>query len=438
VMRARLAAFLLGLGLLFGSLVLGALRVQALLRAELEYEGPWETLAQRAGKEGATRISARLANVALRADEQATFEVCAEGDLATPAFRDALTFVVFRLAEQQLELKVVLDAAHGRLVKRSAGRSCLTLGWGRIRKSGRYALDVVWPRGVLSQALRELPMRARVLGKRPLGLAEGLLVLSAALGAVLVLLSGFGGPERPRDDLSLAVGSTREGGAEPRGREADAGEPRAGAAGLALAFGLLGAALFQLLQRTQLPVVGSGMGRGLLVCALEVALALVGARFAFSNLRLGLRLFAPPLRTALWLPLAAGLALALRALSHYCLSLIPHTGEAPIETYISWPSGALSFALVGMAAPLAEELFFRGFVFGALRRLSLAAAFCGSFALFLLAHVQQVWGNWGALSSLVLTALTLTALRSLSGSTLVPALAHVLFNLSLWSASFRG
>jgi membrane protease YdiL (CAAX protease family) len=426
-MRARLAAFLLGLGLLFGSLLLGGLRVRALVRAELEYEGPWQTLAERAGMEGATRISARLANVALRADEQATFEVCAEGDLATPAFQDALTFVVFRLAEQKLELKVRLDAAHARLVKRSAGRSCLTLGWGRIRDNGRYALDVVWPSGVLSEALRELPMRARVLGKRPLGLQEGLLVLSAALGAVLMLLSGFGGP----------LGA-RAGRAQHAARGADAGELRAGAAVSALAFGLLGAALFQLLQRTQLPFVGSGMGRGLLVCALEVALALIGARFAFTNLRLGLCLFAPPLRTALWLLSAGAFALALRALSHYCLSLIPRTGEAPIETYISWPSGALSFALVGMAAPLAEELFFRGFVFGALRRVSLGAAFGGSLALFLLGHVQQVWGNWGALSSLVLTALTLTALRALSGSTLIPALAHVLFNLSLWSASFRG
>lgn len=416
--RVRLSAFFFGLALLCGSLLLGALRVQALFRAELEYEGQFQTLVEQARKEGATRISARLAAVSLRAGEQATFEVCAQGDLADSAFRDALTFAVFRMAEQKLELKVPLDAAHARLVKRKSDRSCLTLGGGRIERDGRYALDAVWPSGVLSEPLGKLPMRARVLGKRPLGLAEGLLVLSAALGAVLMLLAGFGSgkPERA----------------------SDANDVRAGAALWALALGLLGAALFQLLQRTQLPLIGSGMGRGLFVGLLEVALALLGARFAFGNARLGLRLFAPPLSTALWLLAAAAFALVLRALSHYCLSLIPSTGEAPIETFISWPSGALAFALVGMAAPLCEELFFRGFVFGALSRLNLATAFCGSFALFLLAHVQQVWGNWGALASLVLTALTLTSLRALSGSTLVPALAHVLFNLSLWSSSFRG
>lgn len=417
-MRVRLSAFLLGLALLCGSLVLGALRVQELFRAELEYEGRFQTLNELRSQEGATRISARLAAVSLRAGERATFEVCAEGDLADPAFCDALTFAVFRLAEQKLELKVALDAAHGRLVKAGTGRSCLTLGGGRIERNGRYALDAVWPSGTLPARLQKLPLRARVLGKRPLGLREGLLVLAAALGAVLVLLAGFG-----KRKAELA---------------SDLDEVRANAVLWALALGLLGAALFQLLQRTQLPVIGSGMGRGLFVGALELALALLGARFAFANLRDGLRLFAPPLSAALWLLAAAAFALVLRALSHYCLSLIPSTGEAPIETFISWPSGALAFALVGMAAPLCEELFFRGFVFGALSRLSLSAAFCGSFALFLLAHVQQVWGNWGALASLVLTALTLTSLRALSGSTLVPALAHVLFNLSLWSSSFRG
>jgi membrane protease YdiL (CAAX protease family) len=135
---------------------------------------------------------------------------------------------------------------------------------------------------------------------------------------------------------------------------------------------------------------------------------------------------------------AVTVALLLRVTSHFCLSWVPRTGEAPIETFIAWPSGALSFALLGMAVPLAEELFFRGFVFGALRRAGLFAACIGSALLFVVAHLQQVWGSWGALLSLAITAAMLTGLRAFSGSTLVPALAHVLFNLSLWSASFRG
>jgi hypothetical protein len=169
-----------------------------------------------------------------------------------------------------------------------------------------------------------------------------------------------------------------------------------------------------------------------------MGLALLGARLVFAASRSGLRLFAPAGHASFWLLSAITIALFLRVASHYCLSLVPRTGEAPIETFIAWPSGALSFALLGMAAPLAEELFFRGFVFGALRRISLPVACAGSSVLFVLAHVQQVWGSWGALLSLVFTAASLTGLRALSGSTLVSALAHVLFNLSLWAASFRG
>jgi membrane protease YdiL (CAAX protease family) len=416
----RWLALLLGLGLLFDSLVFGALRVRTLLRAELEYEGPWQSLAERAHAKGATRVSARLAEVALRAGEDATFEVCAQSDLALPVWQGALDFVVWRAAEQKLELKVALDAAHRNLVKRAQDRSCLPLGGGRIAVSGRYALDAVWPSGVLAPALARVPLRARILGKQPLGLYEGLLVVGAALGAVLMLLAGFGGA-KPAPQQGAARRET---------------QPRA--ALWALAFGLLGIIMFQALQRIPLPFLGSGVGRGLTVGALEVSLAVLGARLAFVELRPGLSLLAPALRPTAWLLSTAAFALLLRVISHFCLSLVPRTGEAPIETYIAWPSGALSFALVGMAAPLAEELFFRGFVFGALRRLGLLAAFLGSFGLFVLAHVQQVWGSWGALVSLILTAATLTALRALSGSTLVPALAHVLFNLSLWSASFRG
>lgn len=416
VTRLRLIAFLLGLGLMLGSLAAGVRRVDALLRAELEYEGPWATLSERAGAAGATRISARLAEVSLRAGEDATFEACARGDLGAAPMEGSLTFVVWRAAEQKLELKVALDAAHRALVKRADDRSCLTLGGGRIAESGRYALDVVWPAGTLRPELASLPLRARVLGKRPLGLQEGLLVFGVALGAVLMLLAAF----------VAGVGS----------RSADGTRPRA--ALWALGLGLLGALLFQLLLDVRLPGIGSGVGRGLLVGALEVGLALLGARLVFVASRPGLRLFAPPRHASLWLLSAVAVALFLRVASHYCLSLVSRTGEAPIETFIAWPSGALSFALLGMAAPLAEEPFFRGFVFGALRRINLAVACAGSFSLFVLAHVQQVWGSWGALLSLVFTAAALTGLRALSGSCLVPALAHVLFNLSLWSASFRG
>jgi uncharacterized protein len=128
----------------------------------------------------------------------------------------------------------------------------------------------------------------------------------------------------------------------------------------------------------------------------------------------------------------------LRPLALLALRLVPVTGQAPIEAFISWPSGALAFAALGMAVPLAEELFFRGFVFGALRPLGLPAAFAATTLLFASIHAQQTWGNWGALLSVTVTGAVLTALRTWSGSTLVPAVTHLLYNLSLWTDSFRG
>jgi membrane protease YdiL (CAAX protease family) len=206
----------------------------------------------------------------------------------------------------------------------------------------------------------------------------------------------------------------------------------------ALGFALLGMVLFAAALR--LPVAGAlgGFARGLSVALIEVSLALGGGWLLFEGSRNGLRLYAPRTKPGLWLLAACGCALLLRPLSSLAMQLVPRTGEAPIEAFISWPSGALTFAMLGMVVPLAEELFFRGLLFGALSPLGTPAAAAGTIVLFTAAHAQQSWGNWGALVSVFLTGVVLTTLRALSGSTLVPAVAHVLFNLSLWSSSFGG
>jgi membrane protease YdiL (CAAX protease family) len=196
--------------------------------------------------------------------------------------------------------------------------------------------------------------------------------------------------------------------------------------------------LFAGALRLPLPGALGGFARGLSVALIEVALAVGGGLLVFQRSRDGLRLLAPRARPGLWLLAACGCALLLRPLSSLAMQLVPRTGEAPIEAFISWPSGALTFAMLGMIVPLAEELFFRGLLFGTLQPLGTPAAAGGTILLFAAAHAQQSWGNWGALVSVFLTGVVLTGLRALSGSTLVPAVAHVLFNLSLWSSSFGG
>jgi membrane protease YdiL (CAAX protease family) len=122
----------------------------------------------------------------------------------------------------------------------------------------------------------------------------------------------------------------------------------------------------------------------------------------------------------------------------WALSHVESTGEAPIEAFVSWPSGLLSFSALAVVAPIAEEVFFRGFVFGTIdngqwggRR---ALACVASFGLFAGAHWEQVQGNWGGLLSVTMAGVVFTLLRAISGSTLVPAIAHLTYN-ALLSAS---
>ena len=54
-----------------------------------------------------------------------------------------------------------------------------------------------------------------------------------------------------------------------------------------------------------------------------------------------------------------------------------------------------------------------------------------SLLIFTLLHVEQSWGNWGGLLAIVAAGSVLTGLRVLTGSTLVSALTHVAYNLTL-------
>jgi hypothetical protein len=120
------------------------------------------------------------------------------------------------------------------------------------------------------------------------------------------------------------------------------------------------------------------------------------------------------------------------------LRLVPATGEAPIQTFVSWPSGMLCFAALGVLLPVGEELLFRGLLYRALlgwtARPGLAALLC--WLPFVALHAQQSWGNWGGLVSIATAGAVLTALRVASGSVLVPALAHVLYNFALSAGAF--
>ncbi len=82
-----------------------------------------------------------------------------------------------------------------------------------------------------------------------------------------------------------------------------------------------------------------------------------------------------------------------------------------------------------MVVPVAEELFFRGLVFGTLeRRAGASVAFSVTVILFALAHLPQSWGDWGAFSAILFTSIGLTGLRWWTGSTTITIVAHLAHN----------
>jgi membrane protease YdiL (CAAX protease family) len=107
----------------------------------------------------------------------------------------------------------------------------------------------------------------------------------------------------------------------------------------------------------------------------------------------------------------------------------PAETVSALERFVAWPSAALAVAAVALISPIAEETFFRGFVFGELEG-RLGPLFAGLLTtlLFVLPHLPQLWGAWGAVAALTVTSVALTALRAATGSTLAPALAHLASN----------
>jgi uncharacterized protein len=390
-----------------------AVRVIAHEQGELAHESEPRTLAALASPAGSTRVSARLSTVELQAGEHALFELCARDRLEPARWSQAFELAVFRLPDMHLMLRVPLDAAHLETVRRNDAGACLRLGGGLIERAGQYSIDAVWPARAPEAELRNIELQARVLAIRPLTVLDRAFVLAAGIGAVLLLLALLAQRDDPHD------GSLAE---------------QAHAPALLLA----AAAIAALVLATRIPTAGASMTlmKGLGLVLLQAGAALVLGRSAWPAAARAALAFARPPRFLFWIGSAVTTAALLVLTAHLALRLVPATSEAPIQSFVSWPSGMLCFAALGVVLPLGEELFFRGYLYRAALGFGRAAAFAITCALFVALHAEQSWGNWGGLISVAAAGLALTGLRALSGSVLIPALAHVLYNFTLSMASF--
>lgn len=410
--RVTATLLMVAVALVATGITLSARRVAELERHEFEHEGKAQSLNDARGAKGSTSVSARLDRVDLRADDNAFFEVCSDDGMPDAQWLGAMDFVVFQLEPLKLLLRVPLDKEHLDVVRRNSRGACLTLGGGPLEAGGAHAVDAVWPGKPFPQALAQASVRVRVLARHPLTSADRTPVLLIAVGALLLLLALYVArvPHTPR------VAST------------------ASRTALALGGGLA-VMIAGWFASAYLGPFGPtwGLLKTVALGVVEVAAAIGFSRLALGGGRPIESLSLLPSRRAPWLALASAplFGLLLMFTATYALRLVPSTGESAIETFISWPSGMLAFGTIGVVVPVCEEFFFRGFVYGLALRFGKVAAFAITIVTFVAIHAAQTWGNWGSLLSITITGLVLTALRAGTGSTLIPAIAHLVYNLGL-------
>ncbi|MBN1653030.1 MAG: CPBP family intramembrane metalloprotease [Deltaproteobacteria bacterium] len=423
---------LLSVLIIAGAIVSASFRIFRLEKDELFHESHVYTLNELAEKPGSTAISARVDTVELRAGEEAVFEVCLQDPLTHERWRNAFEFAVLYLDQMKLMFKTPLDQAHLETVKRDGEIACLVLGGGRIELSGIYSIEAVWHENPPPQEIMKVGFYSRVLGRTALLVLDRLLVIAIAIGAMLLVLTAFFASTYRRTVVTTDRLITRE---EKRDTEHLVGITER----LRLLLIAVSCVAVFWAAISWLPLFGSTMVfiKGLLLAFVEVAVAVWLARRLVKNggFMGFLALTAPSRRPLLRLGIGVLCAGGLVLIARTALDSIPSTSEAPIQTFIAWPSGMLCFAALGAIAPLGEELFFRGFVYRSLLIFGRIFAFIITLVAFVGFHLPQVWGNWGGLAALVVTGAVLNALRADSGSTLLPAVTHLLYNFVLsWSS----
>lgn len=404
------ALVVLGCVLVAGGLAAGVWRVLSLELNELDAASEPRPLAPDGDAPHMELLRARIEE-----GEYATFEVCASDGFGD-RWLDRAELVVWMPESQEVIVRSPLDRAHLDLVgPRSAEGACLLLGQSVDRGvpvGGEYAIEAVWAGRELTSELLETNIVARIAARTPLGLGDfwPILVIALGVGAALAGLTPWkrlAGEPAPVSVVSAAVR-------------------------IAVGLAVFVAFMFGL---AYVPLGGSfgAVLRGSVIVPFEIALAALlvppaptrdaspsrttALGFVRGRWFLVFALGAPIAGLFLWI--AGGLV----------GNLVPSTGVAPIETLVSSPSGVLATAVVALVAAAAEEIFFRGFVYGVVAsRFGNTAAFVVSFTTFAIAHLPQQWGAWGIFVSVMLVGIGLTALRAASGSVVPSLVAHLAHN----------
>ena len=134
--------------------------------------------------------------------------------------------------------------------------------------------------------------------------------------------------------------------------------------------------------------------------------------------------------TGFLISLGATLAISVLLVS----SFFPAGEPPPIERLLSSATAVYVFAIFGIgAAPLFEEIIFRGFLFKVLFDIGgSGTAVSVTAILFALLHLPQLWGSWGGVILIFIVGYVLSFVRLRSNSLIPSFIIHTSYNTMLF------
>ena len=141
-------------------------------------------------------------------------------------------------------------------------------------------------------------------------------------------------------------------------------------------------------------------------------------------------------RTGFLISLGATLAVSVLIVS----SFFPAGEPPPIERLLSSTTAIYVFAIFGIgAAPLFEEIIFRGFLFKVLFDIGgSATAVSVTAILFALLHLPQLWGSWAGVALIFVVGYVLSFVRLRANSLIPSFVIHTSYNAMLFGVFALG
>jgi len=136
--------------------------------------------------------------------------------------------------------------------------------------------------------------------------------------------------------------------------------------------------------------------------------------------------------------IAAGAFLAITVL--LVSSFFPTPSDSPLEKLLTTTPSLVMFVVFGIAAaPILEEIIFRGFLFTALMDLfGWRVAVVITSVLFAGLHLSQLRGNWPAVIVIFLVGFVLTLVRYRTDSLIPSVIMHTAYNAMIFGISAIG